>query len=140
MSNSNKNNWWSRLKAKHPRVWALCSFPILVFSLFIVLPFAIACEIIADIPRIVSNWWSDVCGSWRDKFRDGNTYFIEWSRDWLLHAKGLTYEQVRALRKQAEEREVNEWAKRENLGYDEESKAWVRKPGIYGLPDEQAKE
>lgn len=66
----------------HPRLWAIVMFvPMLLITLVIV-PIVYLIEVVRDIPRVVSNLWSDLCSMFSEPFRQ-NWQVLEAWRLWF---------------------------------------------------------
>ena len=58
------SNPFKVLHERHPRIWCITIFVPMVVITIVGVPMAFLYEVIVDIPRIWSNFWSDIRGLW----------------------------------------------------------------------------
>lgn len=63
------SNPFQLLHDSHPRIWCITIFVPMVVITIVAVPMVFLFEIIVDIPRILSNFWSDIRGLWYRQMR-----------------------------------------------------------------------
>ncbi len=63
------SNPFQLLHNSHPRIWCVTIFVPMVVISIVGVPMAFLYEVIVDIPRILSNFWSDIKGSFHRNTR-----------------------------------------------------------------------
>lgn len=63
------SNPFKVLHERHPRIWCVTIFVPLVVITIVGVPMEFLYGVIVDIPRILSNFWSDIKGLWYRQMR-----------------------------------------------------------------------
>lgn len=79
------SNPFKILRVIHPRIWCVTIFVPMVVITIVAAPMEFLCEIIVGIPRIWSNFWSDIKGLFHRNtriFKDVGGAWKSWINGW----------------------------------------------------------